>query len=653
MDQLEFAQPAWLAAGLVAGGGLIYAYRHFDRRNRADLESFVSGGLLQQFFAGISRPRRLLKRGCFVAAIVLLFAALARPQLGHEWREVKRKGIDILFALDASRSMLAEDIAPNRLGRAKLGMVDFIDKLEGDRIGLMPFAGSAFMLCPLTLDYNAFRESLDAIDTEIIPHKGTDLASAIREAGRAFDEAGNNHRILVVITDGEDLQGEALEAATRAAADGMIIHTVGIGSSTGELIPIGNDFVRDQQGELVRSKLDEASLRAIAEASGGIYAPFGQNAEGLRQIYAEKLSLVPKGELAQRMQQIPIERFHWPLAAAIGLFFLEFLIGDRRQSRASGPSARLAAPTLIALAFLSITGFADASDARQLYNEGVASYQSGDFDAASQSFQSTIENSDDLGLQNRAYYNLGNTNFKSGAAKLGQQADPKTVITEWERSLEAFDGALALQADDEDAQFNRDLVQRKIDELKAQQQQNQQDQDQQDQQDQDQDKQSQAEQKQDHDQQSEDQDQNPQDGESKAGEQKPEQDPSAENAADQGSEDEKSAEDKASDPATSENQEEQAGEASQPEPQEPAEKPEDQQAGAGESGGEAASGEEPKQVDQTAAPAAERRNPGEMSKEEARQLLQSLEDDEDRVLLVPAQRGNPRSPNNTTKGKDW
>ncbi len=264
MNDLQFAQPAWLAAGIVAGGGLILLYRLLDRRNRNDLERFVSGKPLDQFLASISQPRRWLKRGCFVAAIALLFVALARPQVGYEWREVKRKGIDILFALDASRSMLAEDVSPNRLERAKLGMIDFVDKLEGDRIGLMPFAGSAFMLCPLTLDYNAFRESLDAIDTDIIPRKGTDLASAIRESGRAFEEAGNNHRILVIITDGEDLQGEALAAAETAAADGMVIHTVGIGSASGELIPIGNDFVRDQQGELVKSRLDEQSLLKIA-----------------------------------------------------------------------------------------------------------------------------------------------------------------------------------------------------------------------------------------------------------------------------------------------------------------------------------------------------------------------------------------------------
>ena len=145
MNSLQFAQPIWLVAGIVAGGGLILLYRLIDRKNRANLERFVAGTSLKQFLAQVSKPRRWIKRGSFVAAIVLLFVALARPQVGHEWREVKRKGIDILFALDASRSMLAEDVSPNRIERAKLGMIDFVDKLEGDRIGLLPFAGSAFL----------------------------------------------------------------------------------------------------------------------------------------------------------------------------------------------------------------------------------------------------------------------------------------------------------------------------------------------------------------------------------------------------------------------------------------------------------------------------------------------------------------------------
>jgi Ca-activated chloride channel family protein len=185
-DQLHFAHPFWIYVGIAVCAGLLIAFRQFERSRKAALSTFASPGIVQRLLAGVSDRNRHLKRGLFVAGMAMLFLALARPQLGFRWQEVNRRGIDIVFALDTSRSMLAEDVTPNRLERAKLGMVDFVDKLEGDRIGLMPFAGSAFTLCPLTLDYDAFHQSLDAVDTEIIPRKGTDLASAIREAGSLF-----------------------------------------------------------------------------------------------------------------------------------------------------------------------------------------------------------------------------------------------------------------------------------------------------------------------------------------------------------------------------------------------------------------------------------------------------------------------------------
>ena len=250
--------------------------------------------------------------------MLLAFVAIARPQKGFEWHEVKRMGIDILFAVDTSRSMLAEDLTPNRLERARLGILDFVARLDGDRVGLIPFAGSAFALCPLTLDYDAFRESLNALDTELIPRQGTDLASAIKEAERLFDENGNNHRVLVLLTDGEDLQGDVLDAAKAAAKNGMSIYTVGVGSAEGATIPVHYqngraDYVRDADGKVVHTMLDESTLKKIADETNGLYVPLGRGAEGLTTIYQEKLRLVPQSELNQRMQRIPLERFEWPL----------------------------------------------------------------------------------------------------------------------------------------------------------------------------------------------------------------------------------------------------------------------------------------------------------------------------------------------------
>ena len=331
---LHFAQPLWLGAGLLACAGLLTLFRRCDRRREADLAQFIHPRFLLRLGGGLSPRLRRVKRALWLLALMLAFTAIARPQKGYEWHEVKRKGIDILFAVDTSRSMLAEDLTPNRLERARLGILDFVARLGGDRVGLIPFAGSAFALCPLTLDYDAFRESLNALDTDIIPRQGTDLASAIKEAERLFDESGNNHRVLVLLTDGEDLEGSALEAAKAAAKNGMAIYPVGVGNPEGTTIPLhfpnGRiDVLRDSDGQVVKTKLDEATLRKIADDTGGLYVALGRGAEGLDRIYQEKLRLVPQSELNQRMERIPLERFEWPLGAALALWLLEFFIGER------------------------------------------------------------------------------------------------------------------------------------------------------------------------------------------------------------------------------------------------------------------------------------------------------------------------------------
>ena len=210
---LHFAYPLWIIVGTVFCAGAVGLFLRFDKRREADLAKLIHPRFRQRLTEGFSPKRRNLKRGLWLLAVFMAFCAIARPQIGYEWREVKRKGIDILFAVDTSRSMLADDLTPNRLERARLGIIDFVARLEGDRVGLIPFAGSAFALCPLTLDYDAFRESLNALDTDLIPRQGTDLASAIKEAERLFKENGNNHRVLVLLTDGEDLQGSVVDAA--------------------------------------------------------------------------------------------------------------------------------------------------------------------------------------------------------------------------------------------------------------------------------------------------------------------------------------------------------------------------------------------------------------------------------------------------------
>ena len=278
---------------------------------------------------------------------MLLFTALAGPQLGFHWEQVNRRGNEIIFGIDTSRSMLTPDVRPNRLTRAKLAIDDFAKKLDGDAVGIVAFAGTAFLACPVTLDYGAFHESLNALDTNIIPRGGTDIESAIKSAQATLRRRPGTDKILILVTDGEDLEGSAFEAAQAAAkADNLKIYTVGVGTATGDLIPgpaeQGGGFVKDESGAFVKSRLDEQGLKAIAGATGGFYVPLGTQAEGLELIFQTVLGSIAKHDLASRQQKIYIERFQWPLAASLATLLCSLLIGTRRRSKAPRPLLRRA-----------------------------------------------------------------------------------------------------------------------------------------------------------------------------------------------------------------------------------------------------------------------------------------------------------------------
>ena len=524
---MTFAEPLWLLAGLAACVALVWLYRRFDARQRAALTTFASSHLLGQLTASFSTPRRAFKRVLYVAGVACVFIALARPQWGFRWEETRRKGIDILFAVDTSKSMLAQDVKPNRITRAKLAVSDLVGKLDGDRVGLIAFAGDAFLQSPLTLDYDAFRQSLDALDVGIIPRGGTDVASAIHEAQAAFGVETKNQKILVLITDGEDLEAKGIDAAKAAAKDGLKVYTIGVGGTTGELIPVpddngGTSFLKDDTGNYVKSHLDESTLKQIAEATGALYAPLGQQGQGLETVYQHALAPLPKQDVMSRMQKVSIERFQWPLALGIVLLLSEMLIGTRkgRFSRrkfaplpASKPRVKLRhATAALALGAVCLAGrvqaspqsaesaykrgdypaaenqYKEAADknpqlAALQYNLGTAAYKSGQYDKALPAFQSTLK-TDKLDLQQQAYYNIGNTEFRVGQQT--EKAKPEDTIKTWTDAVASYDASLKLQPADADAKFNRDLVQKKLDELKKQQQQKQDEQKKQDQQKQDQ-----------------------------------------------------------------------------------------------------------------------------------------------------------------------
>jgi Ca-activated chloride channel homolog len=645
---LTFASPLWLYAGPVICALVAWLLALFDRRRASDLAKLVHPRFRSRLLPGAAPRLILTKRILWLACLLLLFISAAGPQKGFEYREVKRRGIDILFAVDTSRSMLAQDLTPNRLERARLGIHDFINRLEGDRVGLVPFAGSAYALCPLTSDYEAFRESLNALETDIIPKQGTDVASAIHEAQRLFDEQNNNHRILVLITDGEDLQGDALDAAKEAAKKGMSIYPIGVGSTTGVTIPVRlpngrTDFIRDQSGAPVTTKLDEATLRKIAETANGLYVPLGRGAEGLDTIYREKLRLVPKNEIEGRMEKIPLQRFEWPLALAILCLVMEFLLPDRlrlRKPSALPSAARRIRPTaaLPALAVLSClcpqSAPAQTTDARVLYNQGTAAYAAGDYQGSASNLRSALE-TPDLTLQNRAYYNLGNALYRLGQAS--QEKSPEETIKSWEESLKAYADAQSLDPNDRDARFNHDLVKRKLEELKKRNPDKNKD----DRKKDDQDKKD-GEKKDEEKKDGEKKDGEKQDGDKKDGEQK---------------DGEKQDEEK-------KDGEKKEGQEGDPEKQEDKEGKE--QGSAGEKDKDvkekgAKEGEEGQEKDGTKtekekSSTEERRQvkPMQMTKEEAQQLMNMMKGEERTVIPIPQQpRRNYLDPNNTTKGKTW
>ena len=328
--------PSSLAA-LLAIPALVTFLAWAARRRRRALEAFVAAGLLPAVAPDLDPRRRRLSGALLALAALLLVVALGGPMWGFHWQEVRREGIDLVLAIDTSRSMLAPDVKPTRLARAKLAIQDLLGQLAGDRVALVAFAGTAFLQCPLTVDYGVATQSLDAIEVGIIPRGGTNLAAAIDAGLEAFEGRQGKHQALVLITDGEGHEGEAREAAKRAAERGVKIYTVGIGTPEGELIPVeSGGYLKDRSGQVVKSRLGEELLQAIAVESGGVYLHASPTSFGLAELYRDYIGTMEKRELATTLERRFAHRFQIPLAAAFVLLLLEPLIGERRRALARG-----------------------------------------------------------------------------------------------------------------------------------------------------------------------------------------------------------------------------------------------------------------------------------------------------------------------------
>ena len=304
-------------------------------KKKALISEFVKSRLLASLTLGVSWKKQNIRSGLLAFVIVLLFIALARPQWGFSWQEATQRGLDIVVAVDTSKSMLASDLTPNRLQRARLAALDLMELAQQDRLGLVAFAGSAFLQCPLTLDNQAFQQSVEILSPDVIPQGGTSISEAIESALTAFDPENNNYKAIIILTDGEDHEQGAVAAARKALDLGCQVFTVGLGTPEGELIQIvGKDnqrsFLKDEDGNTVKSRLNETLLQEIAEAGNGSYILM-RDAATLSALYRTNLEPLPKSELASRLVRQYIERFQWPLGLAILILFAEMFISDQRK----------------------------------------------------------------------------------------------------------------------------------------------------------------------------------------------------------------------------------------------------------------------------------------------------------------------------------
>ena len=267
--------------------------------------------------------------------------ALARPQWGFRWEEVRRKGLDLMVVMDTSRSMMASDFKPSRLQQAKLGVRDLLRKLRGDRVGLVPFAGSSLLQCPLTIDYAAFAMTLDDLYAGIIPRGGTAIEQALRTASGAFPADGTADRVILLITDGEDHEGDPLALLPELKEQNIRVYTIGIGTLEGEMVPAADGqggYFKDRQGQIVKTALKEDVLQKLALGTGGTYVRSAPGDTGLERVFNESINSLKRSEQETRTAKIYEERFLWPIAAALLLLAWEALLSDRRKTIAEGNS---------------------------------------------------------------------------------------------------------------------------------------------------------------------------------------------------------------------------------------------------------------------------------------------------------------------------
>lgn len=532
MTDFTFANPVW-AWGLLLLLPLIALRIRSQVQTSRTLPGLVSPRLMKRLVSGNSHTVRWVVFGLHSLALVGILTALARPQYGFDEIETETESRSLIVAIDTSRSMLATDLPPDRLSRAKLSAIDIVLSLPEDRIGLIAFAGKPFLQAPLTTDHEAVIESIDQLDTEIIPRGGTNLTAAAQLALDTFEESEVEKSALVIFSDGEALEGsdEIEQIRESAQESGMSIITVGVGTASGSIIPELDEagrampgvFIKDDAGQVVRSRLDPAALKELA-LNGGTYVHLGGQDSLTRTVERIKSTLTAtRADAGTRLR--PVERFMWPLSISVASLILAHLVPmlwlkpRRKASLAAitSPAGAMILALLLMIPFASSAkdglwsghdafekkdyeGAIEAYEGALAENPsprdivrlemaiGAAAFREGDYERAVQSYGLALAGADER-LREHAHYNLGNTLFRRGEAALQAQNKPtnpdaiqtlagpgdavETTIAQWESAIEHYESALALDEANERAAHNIEIVKKRLEELKEQEQQEQ------------------------------------------------------------------------------------------------------------------------------------------------------------------------------------
>ncbi len=495
------------------------------RRQKQRLRKFGDPELVRQLMPDVSRFRPLVKFWLLLGALALLIVVLARPQFGNKISHEKRTGIETIICMDISNSMLAEDVAPSRLDRSKMMVENLVDHFTNDKIGLIVFAGDAFVQLPITSDYVSAKMFLSSITPAMIATQGTDIAAAINMASHSFTQEENIGKAIIVITDGEDHEGGALEAAKDAKEKGMNTYVLGVGSPNGAPIPTGNgDYMKDNAGQTVMSALNEQMCRQLADAGSGAYIHVENNSNAQEQLDNE-LDKLSKKETSSTIYSDFDEQFQAVAIIVLLLLILEVCILEIKNPTLKRVSLfkRSKKVATIVLLLLVATGVQAQSD-RQMIRQGNKQYRKGNVAEAEVSYRKAVER---IERNPQANYNLGNSLMAQRkdslaisqlekAAKLETNPQRRAqayhnmgVICQQHRmfgeAIEAYKEALRNNPTDHETRYNLELCKRQQkDQQQDQNQQNQQNKDNKDKQDK-QDQQKQEQQKQ--DQQKQDQQQ--------------------------------------------------------------------------------------------------------------------------------------------------